>query len=102
MLRGFESLSFHQCQLSLLYVYNKDPRVDKGFDWCYTTRTLANKEQALEFLIRAERYAEARGDDDFFKWIYTNHREYNTVTDSVWKTLSYLYGDDVADLLEFQ
>ena len=24
------------------------------------------------------------------------------VTDSVWKTLSYLYSDQVADLLEFQ
>ena len=56
----------------------------------------------FEFLARAERYAEARGDDVFFKWIYTNHREYNGVTDSVWKTLSYLYGDSVADLLEFQ
>jgi len=56
----------------------------------------------MDFLIRAEKYAEARGDDAFFKWIYTNHREYNNVTDSVWKTLSYLYGDYVADLLEFQ
>ena len=56
----------------------------------------------MDFLIRAEKYAEARGHDAFFKWIYSNHRESNGVADSVWKTLSYLYGDYVADLLEFQ
>ena len=56
----------------------------------------------MDFLIRAEKYTEARGDDVFFKWIYSNHREYNNVADSVWKTLSYLYGNTVADLLEFQ
>ena len=57
---------------------------------------------AFDFLQRAERYAEARGDDNFFKNFYVNYREYNSVTDSVWKTLSYLYGDDVANMLEFQ
>lgn len=56
----------------------------------------------MDFLIRAERYAEARGDEMWFKNIYTGFRAYNGVTDSVWKTLSYLYGDSVADLLEFQ
>ena len=56
----------------------------------------------MDFLIRAEKYTEARGDDVFFKWIYSNHREYNNVSDSVWKSLSYLYGDYVADMLEFQ
>ena len=56
----------------------------------------------MEFLIRAERYAEARGDEMWFKNIYTKFREYNGVTDSVWKTLSYLYSNEVADLLEFQ
>jgi len=56
----------------------------------------------MDFLIRAEKYAEERGDDAFFKWIYTNHREYNSVKDSVWKTLSYLYGDYTADILENQ
>lgn len=57
---------------------------------------------AFDFLQRAERYAEARGDENFFKNFYVNYREYNSVTDSVWKTLSYLYGDDVANMLEFQ
>jgi len=34
--------------------------------------------------------------------LYTQFRNFNNVTDSVWKTLSYLYSDEVADLLEFQ
>ena len=55
----------------------------------------------MDFLIRAERYAQARGDDAFFAWIYSNHRESHGITDSVWKSLSYLYGDDVAHGLEF-
>jgi hypothetical protein len=56
----------------------------------------------MDFLIRAERYAEARGDENFFKEWYTVFRINNNVTDSVWKTLSYLYDDETADLLEFQ
>ena len=63
---------------------------------------LIDKEKAMEFLKRAERYAEARGDEFWFKNLYTGFREYNGVTDSVWKALSYLYGDYTADLLEFQ
>lgn len=60
------------------------------------------QEPKMEFLKRAERYAEARGDEFWFKNLYTGFRQYNGVTDSVWKTLSYLYSDQVADLLEFQ
>lgn len=56
----------------------------------------------MDFLIRAERYAEARGDEYWFKNLYTSYREYNNVADSVWKTLSYLYSNETADLLEFQ
>jgi hypothetical protein len=56
----------------------------------------------MDFLIRAERYAEARGDEFWFKNLYTSYREYNNVADSVWKTLSYLYSNETADLLEFQ
>ena len=56
----------------------------------------------MEFLKRAERYAEARGDEVWFRRLYEAYREFNGVTDSVWKTLSYLYGNTVADLLEFQ
>jgi hypothetical protein len=56
----------------------------------------------LEFLKRAESYAAARGDDMYFKNLYTGFREYNNVDDSVWKTLSYLYDADTAQLLKYK
>jgi hypothetical protein len=56
----------------------------------------------MKFLIRAEKYAHARGDDREFKNLYACFREFNSVRESVWKTLSYLYGNYTADLLEFQ
>jgi hypothetical protein len=56
----------------------------------------------MDFLIRAERYAAARGDERQFSNLYEQFRQYNNVSDSVWKTLSYLYSNHVADLLEFQ
>lgn len=58
--------------------------------------------EAFQYLARAERYAEVRGDKMWFKNLYTDFRAYNGVTDSVWKTLSYLYSNEVADMLEFQ
>jgi hypothetical protein len=57
---------------------------------------------SMEFLKRAERYAEARGDKMYFKNLYTGFREYNNVEDSVWKSLTYLYDEDSADLLKYQ
>lgn len=56
----------------------------------------------MDFLIRAEKYTEARGDEFWFKNLYTGFRQYNGVADSVWKTLSYLYDNETADLLEYQ
>jgi len=56
----------------------------------------------MDFLNRAERYAEARGDEMWFKYTYAFFRQTHGVTDSVWKTLAYLYSNEVADLLEFQ
>lgn len=56
----------------------------------------------MAFLNRAEKYAEARGDEMWFKQLYVQFREYNDITDSVWKTLAYLYSVETADLLEFQ
>lgn len=56
----------------------------------------------MEFLIRAEKYAEARGDESWFKYTYAFFRQTHGVTDSVRKTLAYLYSNEVADLLEFQ
>ena len=55
---------------------------------------------AMGFLKRAEKYAEARGDENYFREAYTILREANSVEDSVWKALSYLYDGYVADLLE--
>lgn len=59
-------------------------------------------EYMMKFLILAEKYAEAHGDDYWFKNLYTGFRQYNGVNDSVWKTLSYLYGNETADRLESQ
>lgn len=56
----------------------------------------------MEFLKRAQAYAEAHGDENWFANLYTSFRQYNTVSDSVWKTLSYLYSNETADLLESQ
>jgi hypothetical protein len=57
---------------------------------------------SMEFLKRAERYAEARGDQYFFKQYYTTYREWYNVEDSVWCALSWLYDEDSAELLKYQ
>ena len=54
----------------------------------------------MEYLKQAEKYCEARGDEYWFKNLYTNFRQYNGVHDSVWETLSYLYGNSTADMLQ--
>lgn len=56
----------------------------------------------MDYLKRAEQYAECRGDDLWFKNLYTQYREFNSIVDAVWMTLSYLYSNQVADMLEFQ
>lgn len=56
----------------------------------------------MEFLKRAEAYVEARGDENHFREAYTILRETNSVEDSVWKALQYLYDGYVADLLDLQ
>jgi len=56
----------------------------------------------MEYLKRAQRYAEARGDDNYFREAYTVLRETNSVEDSVWQALEYLYDGYVADLLKVQ
>jgi hypothetical protein len=56
----------------------------------------------MDFLIRAEKYAQARGDENFFKHYYTKYREWYNVEDSVWCTLSWMYDEDVARLLKYQ
>lgn len=56
----------------------------------------------IEFLERAQKYTENRNDGDLFQNLYTGFREYNNIEDSVWKTLSYMYNNDTADLLKYQ
>lgn len=53
----------------------------------------------MKFLILAEKYAEAHGDEVEFKNLYAGFRQYNGVNDSVWKTLSYLYSNKTANEL---
>lgn len=55
-----------------------------------------------EYLERAERYADARGDLREFKNLYVGFRRYNNIEESVWKTLSHLYGNNSAYLLKDQ
>ena len=57
------------------------------------------KMKGMEYLKQAELYALERGDELWFKNLYTQFREFNNVKDSVWKTLSYLYSNEVADLI---
>ncbi len=56
----------------------------------------------MDFLKRAERYAEARGDEDYFRHYYTLYRLQYSVAFSVERALTYLYDDDVVRLLKYQ
>lgn len=54
----------------------------------------------MEYLKRAEAYVHARGDHNYFREAYTVLREQNSVEDSVWLALQYLYDGFVADTLQ--
>jgi len=54
----------------------------------------------MDYLRRAELYAWEQGDEFYFKNLYSQLRDFNDVEDSVWKALSYLYSNKVADQLE--
>lgn len=54
----------------------------------------------MDYLLRAQTYCDEHGDLDWFRNLYTGFRAYNDVHESVWKTLTYLYGIAVADRLE--
>ena len=56
----------------------------------------------MDFLIRAEKYANARGDENWFKEYYTKYREWYNVEYSVWCALTWLYDEDTAKLLKYQ
>jgi hypothetical protein len=55
---------------------------------------------ATEFLVRAERYAEARGDYQAFTEKYCHYRLNYGVRDSAWMALDWFYGQDSANLVE--
>lgn len=50
-----------------------------------------------KFLIAAQDYAHNQGDGDWFCEVYGNYRSYMNIEESTWYTLSYLYGNDVAN-----
>jgi len=56
----------------------------------------------MEFLKRAEDYTEARGDENWFKEVYTRYREWYDVSDSVFCALTWLYDEDTATLLKYK
>jgi hypothetical protein len=56
----------------------------------------------MNFLIRAEKYAQARGDENRFKHYYTKCREVYSVDWSVWFALTWLYDEKVAKRLKYQ
>ena len=56
----------------------------------------------MGFLIRAEQYAEARGDKDSFKQYYRQYRAWYNIEDSVWCALTWLYDEDTAKCVKYQ
>ena len=56
----------------------------------------------MEYLKRAEDYCAARGVSEWFKRFYESYRKFYNVTDSVFCALSWLYDEEVAELLKFQ
>jgi DNA-directed RNA polymerase delta subunit len=60
----------------------------------------APEEMVMDYLKRAAKYAEDRGDEHWFSDVYTRLREHFNVHDSVWKALAFLYTDEVADQVE--
>lgn len=54
----------------------------------------------MKYLINAQNYALAKGDDDWFCEIYANYREYLSVSESVFNTLAYLYNQEIAESLK--
>jgi len=52
------------------------------------------------FLLAAQDYADAVGDDYLFSKIYEQKREKYGVRESTWATLFFLYGAVIADDLE--
>ena len=56
----------------------------------------------MEYLKRAQDYAAARGDENWFCERYTSYREFYNVVDSVFCALSWLYDEDTATMLKYK
>lgn len=56
----------------------------------------------IDFLIRAEKYADSTGDLGEFSSRYAYYRQNHSIKESTWKSLDYLYGQDVANRIEQQ
>jgi len=54
----------------------------------------------VEYLKLAQDYVMNRGDENYFAHYYSLYRTQYSVRESVWKTMEYLYGVDVANDLE--
>lgn len=54
----------------------------------------------MDFLKRAQAYAEMQGDENWFAEVYTLYREWHNVEDSVWAALSWLYNENVVKQLK--
>lgn len=57
---------------------------------------------SYDFLRRAERYSESKGDEILFREVYSKFRERFNITESTWRALEHLYSDVVADDIEDQ
>jgi len=54
----------------------------------------------MKYLKLAEQYAKERQNLVEFRNLYQGFRAYNTVAESVWKTVTYFYGIEVAEMLQ--
>lgn len=76
------------------------PKVDNKSVWAYNILIELINGAYMDFLKTAQAYAEARGDDMWFRHYYTLYRQQFSVRESVRKTLAWLYDDEVAAVLQ--
>ena len=56
-------------------------------------------QNAMRVFAEAQRYADKRGDDDWFCEVYYVYRETFGIRESAWKALAYLYSAEVANAI---
>jgi len=55
------------------------------------------EQNAMRCFAEAQKYADQRGDDDWFCEVYGVYRETFGIRESAWRALAYLYSADVAN-----